>query len=197
VNNVRLFSVRVDRVAPECVPPAALSPYHPPSAMVCDRRSCSTGHVPSILRSGRRYGRPNLWQRSSAGMDAQHDHLPVLERDKAVIEVGSRDWDVLAKPQRIVLVDPSIIARLGGPIVETLEGGARVLVMRKAFRAMVAGRCRPVERTFALAPVEADQGAIRARAPDHPVLVDVTSAHANAFFRDGVELTELALGINT
>src|SRR6266576_3524656 len=30
--------------------------------------------------------------------DAQHDHLPVLERGEPVIEVGGRDRDVLAKP---------------------------------------------------------------------------------------------------
>src|SRR6516164_9798482 len=67
--------------------------------------------------------------------DAQHHHLPVLEGDEAVIEVGGRDRAVLAN---------------------SLEAGARILVDGEAFRAMVAGRLRPVERTLALTPIETD-----------------------------------------
>ena len=37
---------------------------------------------------------------------AQVQHLAVLERDQAVIEIASRHGDVLAKPERVVLVDP-------------------------------------------------------------------------------------------
>jgi hypothetical protein len=61
------LSAPADRVAPECERRAALSPYHSPSAMVCGRRSCSTGHGPSSRRLDRRCGRPSPWQRSSAG----------------------------------------------------------------------------------------------------------------------------------
>src|SRR5262249_40116768 len=58
--------------------------------------------------------------------DTQHDHLPILERGEAVIEVGGRDWDVLAKPYRVVLVHPGVVARLGTPVLEPLEGRAWV-----------------------------------------------------------------------
>src|SRR5690349_15438994 len=34
------------------------------------------------------------------------DHLPVFEADEAILEVGSRDRNVLSKPHRVVLVDP-------------------------------------------------------------------------------------------
>jgi hypothetical protein len=37
--------------------------------------------------------------------DAQHDHLAVLKGDHPVVEIAGRDRHVLAKPERIVLVD--------------------------------------------------------------------------------------------
>src|SRR6266567_4343857 len=89
--------------------------------------------------------------------DAQHDHLPILERGEAVIEVGRRDRDVLAKPHSVVLVHPGVVARLGAPVLEPLEGRSWVLVGGKAFGTVVSGRGRPDERTLALAPVEADE----------------------------------------
>src|SRR5262245_27441127 len=92
--------------------------------------------------------------------DAQHDHLPILERGEAVIEVGGRDRNVLAKSHRVVVVHPGVVARLGAPVLEPLEGRSWVLVGGKAFGTVVAGRARPVERTLALAPVEADERAV-------------------------------------
>src|SRR5215831_3960156 len=92
--------------------------------------------------------------------DAQHDHLPVLECGEAVIEGGRRDRNVLAKPHRVVVVHPGVVARLGAPVLEAFEGRSRVLVGGKAFGTVVAGRARPVERTLALAPVEADERAV-------------------------------------
>src|SRR5262249_46940836 len=92
--------------------------------------------------------------------DAQHEHLPVLERGEAVVEVRGRDRDVLAEPDRVVLVHPGIVARLGAPVLEALEGRARVLVVREAFGAVIAGGSRPIERTLALAPVEVDESAV-------------------------------------
>src|SRR6516225_4397744 len=92
--------------------------------------------------------------------DAQHDHLPVLERGEAVIEVGGRDRNVLAKSHRVVVVHKGVVARLGASVLEALEGRAWILVEREAFGAVVAGGGRPVERTLALAPVEADERAV-------------------------------------
>src|SRR6516165_9482387 len=56
--------------------------------------------------------------------DAQHDHLAVLERSEAVIEVGGGHRDVLAKPESVVLIDPGVVARLSAIVAETFEAGA-------------------------------------------------------------------------
>src|SRR5262249_46670397 len=56
-----------DRGAAGCAQHGALRPCLPPLATVCDRRWCSTARGPSSRRSGRRFGRPTPWQRSSAG----------------------------------------------------------------------------------------------------------------------------------
>src|SRR5262245_47559182 len=112
--------------------------------------------------------------------DAQRDHLPVLERDEAVVEVGGGHGNVLAEPQRVVLVDPGVIARLGAVIAEAFEAGARILVEAPAFRAVVAGGVRAVERALALAPVEAHEMAARGRSPRDAVLIDVAAADAES-----------------
>src|SRR5215472_11184337 len=127
--------------------------------------------------------------------DTQHDHLPIHERGEAVIEVGRRDRDVLAKSHSIVLVHPGVVARLRAPVLDALESRARVLVICETFGAVIAGCSGSIERALALAPVEADESAVRARPPKDAVLVDVAAAHTNAFFRDGVELAELAVRI--
>ena len=97
--------------------------------------------------------------------DAQHDHLAVLERDKAVVEVGGGHRNVLAEPERVVLIDPGVVARLGAVVADAFEAGARILVERPALGAVIAGRLRSVERTLALAPVEAAEMAARRATP--------------------------------
>src|SRR5262249_11333909 len=92
--------------------------------------------------------------------NAQHDHLPVLERGEAVTEVGGRDRNVLAKPHRVMVVHPGVVARLSGPVFQALEARARIFVGHEAFGTVVAGRGRPIERTLTLAPVEADERAV-------------------------------------
>src|SRR5262249_31602875 len=127
--------------------------------------------------------------------DAQHDHLPVLERGETVIEVGGRDRNVLAKSHSIVLVHPGVVARLRAPVLEALESRARVLVICETFGAVIAGGSGPTERILAFPPVKADASPVRVRSPNDAVLVDVAATHTNAFFRNGVELAELALRI--
>src|SRR5262249_4996229 len=144
---------------------------------------------PAALPAGIRIIDPpvqSLGKKAQWVWDAQHDHLPVLERGETVIEVGGRDRNVLAKSHRIVLVHPGVVARFGGPVLQALEAWARVLVIRETFGAVIAGGSGPIDRTLALAPVKADQSAVRARPPKDAVLVDVAAAHTNAFFRYGV-----------
>src|SRR5262245_50724568 len=69
-----------------------------------------------------------LGKKAQRVRDAQHDHLPVLERGEAVVEVGRRDRNVLAKPHRVVLIHPRVVARLGASILEALEGRTWILV---------------------------------------------------------------------
>src|ERR1035437_4520565 len=93
--------------------------------------------------------------------DADRDHLAVLQRDEAVIEVGGGHRSVLAEPERVVLVDPGVIARLPPVLADAFETWSRVLVERPALRTMIAGRSWPVERALALATVEAAKMAAR------------------------------------
>ena len=121
---------------------------------------------------------------------AQQDHLAVLERDQAVVEVGGRHRHVLAEPERVVLVDPGVVARLGAVLADALEARARVLVERPALRAVIAGGLRPVERPLALAPVEAADVAAAQRRPHDALLVDVGAADAEVRLRHVVDLRE-------
>ncbi len=126
--------------------------------------------------------------------DADHDHLAVLQRDEAVVEVGGRHRDVLAQPEGVVLIDPGVVARLGAGLL-AIEARARIAVEDKALRAMIAGRVGPVERTLALAPVEAHEAAVRSRSPNDAVLVDVAAADAVAVLRQVVDLRQSGRGI--
>src|SRR6266404_462460 len=56
------------------------------------------------------------------------DHLAVLQRHEAVSEIGGGYRDVLAKSERVVLVDPGVIARLGAVLADAVEAGARILI---------------------------------------------------------------------
>ena len=55
--------------------------------------------------------------------NTQHDHLAVLQGDEAVVEVGRGDRNVLAEPNRVVLIDPGVVARLDAFILEALKPG--------------------------------------------------------------------------
>src|SRR4029077_7786336 len=71
--------------------------------------------------------------------NSQRDHLPVLERDKAITEIGGRVRNILAKPERVVRVDPGVITRLRARVGEAFETGAWIFIERPAFRAVIAG----------------------------------------------------------
>src|SRR5207248_4082424 len=73
----------------------------------------------------------------------------------------------------------------------------RVLVERPAFRTMVAGGLRPVQRTLALPPVEAAHVPAAKRDPHYALLVDVAAARAEARLRHVEDLGELGLRVET
>src|SRR5262249_55851654 len=122
--------------------------------------------------------------------------LPVLERHEAVAEVRGRDRDVLAEPKRVVLVDPGVVARFDAGRL-ALEARTRIAIERPALGAVVAGRVRAVERALALAAIEAHEAAVRGRAPDDAVLVDVAAADAVALLRHVVDFRQFRLRIVT
>ena len=74
-----------------------------------------------------------------------------------------------------------------------LKSRTGVLVKRPALGAVIAGRFRPVERAFALAPVEAAEVAARQRHPHDALAVDVGAADAEARHRHVVDLRERRL----
>src|SRR5262245_58563947 len=118
---------------------------------------------PAALPAGVRVIDPSvqaLGKKALRVRNAQYDHLPVLERGETVIEVGGRDRNVFAKSHRVVVVHPGVVARLSASVLEALESRSRVLVVRETFGAVVAGGSGPIQRTLALAPVEADERAV-------------------------------------
>src|SRR5262245_12212777 len=86
--------------------------------------------------------------------NAQHDHFAVLQRHEAIIEIGRGDRNVLAEPNRVVLIDPGVVARLDALVLEALKSRARISVELPAFGAMIACCVGTVERSLAEAPVE-------------------------------------------
>src|SRR2546425_4102106 len=171
----------------------ALAAFHQPRRAVAVRAP-----QPATLPTGVRVvdaSVQTLGEEAHRVWHAHQDHAPVPERREAVLEVGGRDRNVLAQAHRVVLIYPGVIARLSAVALEALEPRPRISVEREAFRAMVAGRVRSVERPLALAAVEADQAAVPARPPHHPLLFDVAPPPPHALPPKGVELPELRLWV--
>src|SRR6185312_7934084 len=112
--------------------------------------------------------------------NTQHHHLAVLQRNEAVVEVGRRDWNIVSKSKRVVLIDPGVIARLGAVITDPIKAGSRIFVESPAFWTMVAGCLRTVERALAFPPIEAREMTARQRGPNHPIAVNVAAANAKS-----------------
>src|SRR2546429_7084520 len=110
----------------------------------------------------------------------QGDHLAVFERDQSVHEIGGRHRHVVAESECVVLIDPAVVARFGAVLADAFEAGPRILVQRPALRALIAGRLGSVERTPALAAVEAADMTARERHPDHALAVDVAAARTES-----------------
>ena len=89
-----------------------------------------------------------------------------------------------------MLVDPAVVARLGAVLADAVEARPWILVERPALRAMIAGRLRSVERTLALAPVEAADMTACERHPHHALAVDIASARAEARHRYVVDFRQ-------
>jgi hypothetical protein len=85
------------------------------------------------------------------------DKLARIARSMA--SSGSPFADSAAK-QRVVVIDPAVVAGLRAAVLEAFEARARILVVREAFGTVIAGRIGPIERPLAFASVEADESAV-------------------------------------
>ena len=92
-----------------------------------------------------------------------------------------------------MLIHPAVIARLRAVVADAFEAGTRVLVERPAFGAVIAGRLRSVERTFALAAIERPEVTARERHPDHAFRIDVAAADAKAGRGNVIDLGDRGL----
>jgi len=101
--------------------PAALASFHQPRRAITigapEAAAFPTG-VRIVDASVETFGVEPHWI-----WNAQHDHLAVFQRHKAIVEVGGGNRDVLAEPERIVLIDPGIIARLDASVFEAFKAG--------------------------------------------------------------------------
>src|SRR5262249_59071217 len=109
--------------------------------------------------------------------------------NEAVIEVACRYRDVIAEPERVVLINPCIVARLRAVRADTVEARAWILVERPALRAVIAGCGRSVEN-LALRAVERAQMAARHRHPHDTLAVDVGAANAVARHRRAIDFRQ-------
>src|SRR5688572_31281135 len=82
---------------------------------------------------------------------AQRDHAAVGVGDETVVQVAGGHRYVVAEAERVVLVDPRVVARLGAVLADAAEARAGILVERPSLGAVTAGGIRPVERRLALA----------------------------------------------
>src|SRR5271170_3383466 len=99
--------------------------------------------------------------------DAQRHHLAVDQGGEAVVLVRRGDRHVLAETDRVVLIDPGVVAGFGAVVADAVKARTRVFVELPAFGALIAGGVRAVERTLALAAIEAAEMAAGQRHPDH------------------------------
>src|SRR5262245_31316944 len=123
----------------------------------------------------------------------QQNHLAVFQRNQAMMQVSGGHWHVFAKPERVVLVDPRIVARLCAVLADSFKSRPRVLIKCPAFGAMIASRFRSVERTLAFSPVEAGEMTARERRPDNSLLVDVGAADAKTGQRNIIDFRQSRL----
>src|SRR6201999_2739079 len=68
---------------------------------------------------------------------ADRDHLAVLQRDEAVLQVRGGHRNVFAETEGVVLVDPRVVARLRRVLADAFEARARILIECPALRAVV------------------------------------------------------------
>src|SRR5262249_36071940 len=105
---------------------------------------------------------------------AQRHPFSVHECHQRIFAIAGSDRDVLAQAEGVELIHPVVIAGLGAArIGYPLELRRREWVECPPFGAMLSRRIGPVERTFALAPVETREMSAGGRSPYNAVSIDI------------------------
>src|SRR5437899_8805131 len=124
----------------------------------------------------------------------QLDDLAADQRVQRIRLVAGLDRHIGAEPEYVVLVDPHIIRVLLGAGI-ALEARPRQCIEIEALGAFLAVfGARPVERSLALATVEAGDVTAVERQPSDAVAVDIHAADAEAGKRHLVDLGKRGVG---
>src|SRR5579871_6611654 len=129
--------------------------------------------------------------------DPHVDPLAVNERHQRLVGVAGGQRNIVAKAERVLLIDPGVVARLGAAgFGDVLELRTRIRRQRPAFRTQLArSGVRPVEWALALAAVERAEVTARQRHISDAVAVDVETARSPARERWLVDFRQLGLRI--
>src|SRR5690606_8924662 len=99
--------------------------------------------------------------------NAENHPLSVVEDEEPLGLIPGVDRDVLAETKRVELVHPGVVAPFAAPRSgDVAELRERLRVERPALRTVIARGCRAVQRTLALAPVEAGHVPARRGSPE-------------------------------
>src|ERR1700759_4634427 len=109
----------------------------------------------------------------------------------AVEEYAGGDGHIPAQSQRVVLIDPGVVARLDARLRQACEARARKSKEAPTLRTVIAGCFGAVQWPLAFAAVETAQMTAAQRHPDDAVAIDVGSAHTEAGQRHVEDLREL------
>src|SRR5206468_4986072 len=71
---------------------------------------------------------------------AERYHAAILQRDQTVVEISGRHGDILAEAERVVLVDPTVVARLRAVFADALATRSGTLIETPAHRPATPGR---------------------------------------------------------
>src|SRR5262249_16824697 len=108
---------------------------------------------------------------------AQHHPLAILQPEQAFRRVAGVDRRVLAEAERIVPVDPRVVARFRTAwLGHAFHLRERFGIERPALGTMLAGGLWSVQRPFALAAIEARHVPAGERRPEDTVAIDVAAA---------------------
>src|SRR5437879_9102157 len=106
----------------------------------------------------------------------QIDGLAIFEGDQRVVLIAGGEGNIVAQPERVVLVGPCIVGRFPTAVLgDPIELRSRQWIKRPALGTVLAGRGWAVQGAFALAAVEAAEMAARERGPHDALAVDVSA----------------------